>query len=81
MIRECFPSYGPTSHQWCKYILRFREQWSSAWVMNHYIVGMVSTQLVESTNSVLRGFLQPNHNLVEFFPHFDWMLRSRREAE
>ncbi|CAN1790508.1 hypothetical protein LINPERHAP1_LOCUS18850, partial [Linum perenne] len=42
---------------------------------------MVSTQLVESTNSVLRGFLQPNHSLVEFFPHFDRMLRSRREAE
>ncbi|CAN1120733.1 Protein FAR-RED IMPAIRED RESPONSE 1, partial [Linum perenne] len=71
MIRECFPSYGPTGHKWCKYIRRFREQWSSAWVRNHYTAGMVSTQLVESTNSVLRGFLQPNHSLVEFFPHFD----------
>ncbi|CAN1124904.1 hypothetical protein LINPERPRIM_LOCUS31359, partial [Linum perenne] len=81
MLRECFPSYGPTGHQWCKYIRRFQEQWSSAWVRNHYTAGMVSTQLVESTNAVLLGFLQTDHNLVEFSPNFDWMVCSRREVE
>ncbi|CAN1128522.1 Protein FAR-RED IMPAIRED RESPONSE 1, partial [Linum perenne] len=68
MLREYFPSYGPTGHQWCKYIRRFREQWSSAWVKNHYTTGMVSNQLVDCTNAVLWGFLQSDHNLVDFPP-------------
>ncbi|CAN1130765.1 Protein FAR-RED IMPAIRED RESPONSE 1 [Linum perenne] len=71
MIKECFPWYGPEGHPWCAYILRFRTQWSSAWVRMHYTAGMVSTQLVESCNAVVRGFLKPNISVIDFFPHFE----------
>ncbi|CAN1146190.1 Protein FAR1-RELATED SEQUENCE 5 [Linum perenne] len=71
MIKECFPGHGASGHRWCDYILRFRTQWSSAWVMNHYTAGMVSTQLVESCNAVVRGFLKANISMIDFFPHFE----------
>ncbi|CAN0872203.1 Protein FAR-RED IMPAIRED RESPONSE 1 [Linum grandiflorum] len=71
MLRECFPYGGVTGHQWLEYIVKFRTQWSSAWVSNHYTAGMRSTQLVESCNSTVRDFLSADKTIVEFFPHFE----------
>ncbi|CAN0838684.1 Protein FAR1-RELATED SEQUENCE 5 [Linum grandiflorum] len=42
---------------------------------------MRSTQLVESCNSTVRGFLSPDKTIVEFFLHFERLLQSRRRAE
>ncbi|CAN1144476.1 hypothetical protein LINPERHAP2_LOCUS14121, partial [Linum perenne] len=42
---------------------------------------MVSTQLVESCNAVVRGFLKANISMIDFFPHFERMVDSRRRAE
>ncbi|CAN1158689.1 Protein FAR1-RELATED SEQUENCE 5 [Linum perenne] len=81
MIKEFFPNGGEWGHKWCKFIHGFRKQWSSAWVKNHYTAGMVSTQLVESCNATVRGFLTADKTMVEFFPHFDRMVESRRRAE
>ncbi|CAN0859230.1 Protein FAR1-RELATED SEQUENCE 5 [Linum grandiflorum] len=67
--------------QMIRKIVKLREKWSSAWVKNHYTAGMVSTQLVESCNATVRGFLNHGMSLIDFFPHFERMLRSRRAAE
>ncbi|CAN1187134.1 Protein FAR1-RELATED SEQUENCE 7 [Linum perenne] len=66
MIKDCFPGYGLEVHSRCAYILRFHTQWSSAWVRMHYTKGMVSTQLVESCNVVVWGFLKPNMSVTDF---------------
>ncbi|CAN0883745.1 hypothetical protein LINGRAHAP2_LOCUS14626 [Linum grandiflorum] len=42
---------------------------------------MVSTQPAESCNATIRGFLSHGMSLIDFFPHFERMLSSRREAE
>ncbi|CAN0839663.1 Protein FAR-RED IMPAIRED RESPONSE 1 [Linum grandiflorum] len=81
LIKECFPSGGRTGHKWLQYIHPYRQQWSSAWVKNHYTAGMVSTQLVESCNGIIRGFLSADKTIIDFFPHFDRMVESRRRAE
>ncbi|CAN0884289.1 hypothetical protein LINGRAHAP2_LOCUS14796 [Linum grandiflorum] len=42
---------------------------------------MVSTQLVVSCNATVRGFLGHGMSLIDFFPHFERMLRIRRESK
>ncbi|CAN0893439.1 Protein FAR1-RELATED SEQUENCE 5 [Linum grandiflorum] len=81
LIKECFPSGGRTGHKWLEYIHPYRQQWSSAWVKNHYTTGMVSTQLVESCNGIIRGFLSADKTIIDFFPHFVRMVESRRRVE
>ncbi|CAN0903132.1 Protein FAR1-RELATED SEQUENCE 5, partial [Linum grandiflorum] len=71
MMQEFFPSYGEVGHPWCQKIVKLREKWSSVWVKNHYTAGMVSTQLVESCNATVRGFLSHDISLVDFFTHFE----------
>ncbi|CAN0905286.1 Protein FAR1-RELATED SEQUENCE 3 [Linum grandiflorum] len=70
-IREFFPSSGEGGHPWCQKIIKLREKWSSAWVKNHYTNRMVSTQLVESCNTTIRGFLSHGKSLIDFFKHFE----------
>ena len=38
-----------------------------------------TTQLSESFNAFLRGFLQPDHSLVQFFSHFNIMVHRMRD--
>ncbi|CAN0891959.1 hypothetical protein LINGRAHAP2_LOCUS17268 [Linum grandiflorum] len=42
---------------------------------------MVSTQLVESCNGIIRGVLSADKTIIDFFPHFDRMVESTRRAE
>ncbi|CAN0829130.1 Protein FAR-RED ELONGATED HYPOCOTYL 3 [Linum grandiflorum] len=70
-MREFFPTSGEGGHPWCQKIVKLHEKWSSAWVKNHYTAGMVSTQLVESCNATVRGFLSHGMSLIDFFPHFE----------
>ncbi|CAN0905838.1 hypothetical protein LINGRAHAP2_LOCUS23894 [Linum grandiflorum] len=42
---------------------------------------MVSTQLVESCNRIICGFLSADKTIIDFFPHFDRIIESRRRAE
>ncbi|CAN0899106.1 hypothetical protein LINGRAHAP2_LOCUS20070 [Linum grandiflorum] len=80
-MREFFPSSGEGGYPWCQKNVKLREKWSSTCVKNHCTAGMVSTQLVESCNATVRGFLSHGMSLIDFFPHYERMLRSRRETE
>ncbi|CAN0875542.1 Protein FAR1-RELATED SEQUENCE 5 [Linum grandiflorum] len=81
MIEACFPNSAPNGHPWLSYIHKFRRQWSSAWVKDHFTCGMRSSQLSESLNSNLRGYLQSKDNLHTFFTRFQDMLDDKREFE
>lgn len=78
MLKLCFPN---GSHPWIKKIYRLRTQWSSAWLRQCYTAGMRSTQLAESVNGSVRGYLQSDHRLYDFFLHFDRMISTKRNAE
>ncbi|CAN0904531.1 Protein FAR1-RELATED SEQUENCE 5, partial [Linum grandiflorum] len=81
MIATTFPGKGPGGHPWLERILKVREQWSSAWVDNHRTCGMRSSQLSESLNASLRGFLDTKSNLACFFLEFSRMLSGKRTEE
>ncbi|CAN1162190.1 Protein FAR1-RELATED SEQUENCE 5 [Linum perenne] len=81
MIDKCFPGKGPDGHSWLVYIHKFRKQWSSVWVKNNFICGMRSSQLSESLNSNLRGYLHSKDNLSTFFTQFQRMLDNKRADE
>ncbi|KEH16089.1 hypothetical protein MTR_0337s0060 [Medicago truncatula] len=42
-------------------------------------IGPKTTQLSESCNAFLRGFLQPDHSLVRFFSHFNIVVQRMRD--
>lgn len=79
MIENCFPT-GDV-HRWLTRALKLKEKWSSPWLKQHFTAGMWSTQLSESTNAVLRGYLQADHNILQFFTHLERVVASRRAAE
>ncbi|KAL7263244.1 hypothetical protein ACSBR1_001424 [Camellia fascicularis] len=43
--------------------------------------GMRSTQLSESPNGTLRGYLKGGHNIVQFFTHFNRIVVDKRYEE
>lgn len=80
MKERCFPGDRPLPN-WLEKAYGIREQWSSAWVRQHFTAGMKSSQLSESTNAVLRSYLQPDNNILQFLGHFGRVVASRRAAE
>ncbi|XP_028060803.1 protein FAR1-RELATED SEQUENCE 5-like [Camellia sinensis] len=49
--------------------------------MNSWAVGMSTTQLSESFNAFLKDYLNCDHNLMEFFMHFERVLYKKRYKE
>ncbi|CAN0916936.1 Protein FAR-RED IMPAIRED RESPONSE 1, partial [Linum grandiflorum] len=68
-------------HPWLVRLHKLRQQWSSAWVNNNRTCGMRSSQLSESCNASLRGFLDTKSNLPCFFREFWRMLSGKRTEE
>ncbi|CAN0875653.1 Protein FAR1-RELATED SEQUENCE 9 [Linum grandiflorum] len=81
MIATTFPGEDHGGHPWLERIYKFHEQWSSAWVDNNRTCGMRSSQLSESFNASLRGYLDTKNNLPSFFREFARMLGGKREDE
>ncbi|CAN1838071.1 Protein FAR1-RELATED SEQUENCE 5, partial [Linum perenne] len=80
-IEKHFPGKGEFGHPWLQFIHKFRQQWSSAWVNNHFTCGMRSSQLSETLNSNLRKFLDTKCNLHQFFTQFNRLLQGKRADE
>ncbi|XP_028082883.1 protein FAR1-RELATED SEQUENCE 5-like [Camellia sinensis] len=49
--------------------------------MNSWAAGISSTQLSESFNAFLKDYLNCDHNLMEFFMHFERVLYDKRYKE
>ncbi|CAN1223326.1 Protein FAR1-RELATED SEQUENCE 5 [Linum grandiflorum] len=81
MISSTFPGETDGGHPWLVRLHKLRHQWSSAWVDNNRTCGMRSSQLSESCNASLRGFLDTKTNLPCFFREFARMLSGKRTDE
>ncbi|KAF5940655.1 hypothetical protein HYC85_021822 [Camellia sinensis] len=60
---------------------RKREQWAHVYMKWVFTGGMRSTQLSESLNGTLRGYLKGDHNIVQFFTHFNRIVVDKRYEE
>ncbi|CAJ2668600.1 unnamed protein product [Trifolium pratense] len=79
MMKNCFDGRPISDWTWLVQTHRNRMHWSSAWVKSHFTAGLKTTQLRESFNAFLRGFLQLDHSLVQFFSHFNVMVQRMRD--
>ncbi|CAL5390336.1 unnamed protein product [Camellia sinensis] len=58
-----------------------KEKWGWPYIMNSWAAGMSTTQLSESFNAFLKDYLNCDHNLMEFFKHFERVLYEKRYKE
>ncbi|CAL5426431.1 unnamed protein product [Camellia sinensis] len=73
--------YGVYNNTWLRSIFELKEKWVRAYVKWGWSAGMKSTQLSESLNADLKDCLRSDHNLVQFFTHFERMLNENRYKE
>ena len=58
-----------------------REKWTHVYMKWSFNAGMRSTQLSESLNAKLKKHLKSDHNIVQFFTHFDQVVLDKRYNE
>ncbi|KAG5546375.1 hypothetical protein RHGRI_018528 [Rhododendron griersonianum] len=73
--------YNLRGNTWLQRIFDLREKWARPYVRWAWSAGMNSTQLSESFNSDLKDYLRSDHNLVQFFTHFERLLDEKRCKE
>ncbi|KAI8564273.1 hypothetical protein RHMOL_Rhmol03G0168700 [Rhododendron molle] len=73
--------YNLRSNAWLQRIFDLREKWARPYTRWAWSAGMKSTQLSESFNSDLKDYLRSDHNLVQFFTHFERLLDEKRYKE
>ncbi|GAU44928.1 hypothetical protein TSUD_91310 [Trifolium subterraneum] len=79
MMKNCFNGRPTSDFKWLVQTHGNHIHWSPAWVKSHFTAGLKTTQLSESFNAFLHGFLQPDHSLVQFFSHFNMMVQRMRD--
>ncbi|CAL5335346.1 unnamed protein product [Camellia sinensis] len=78
---EMLDKYEVRDNHWLKLTFGVKEKWGWPYVRNAWGAGMSSTQLSESFNAFLKDFIQSDHNLMQFFMHFDRVLSEKRYKE
>ncbi|XP_024198629.2 protein FAR1-RELATED SEQUENCE 5-like [Rosa chinensis] len=73
--------YGARDNTWLSSIYDLRQKWGFPYVKRAWSAGIRSTQLSESFNSALKKYLDSDHNLSEFFTHYERMVANKRYKE
>ncbi|XP_028082886.1 protein FAR1-RELATED SEQUENCE 5-like [Camellia sinensis] len=73
--------YDARNNHWLEQIFGVKEIWGWPYIMNSWAAGMSTTQLSKSFNAFLKDYLNCDHNLMEFFMHFEMVLYDKRYKE
>jgi zinc finger SWIM domain-containing protein 3 len=73
--------YDARENKWLIGIFQLKEKWAQAYVKRTFTVGMRSTQLSERFNCDLKDCLQTDLNILEFFTHFERVVKQKRDKE
>nr|XP_011468393.1 PREDICTED: protein FAR1-RELATED SEQUENCE 5-like [Fragaria vesca subsp. vesca] len=73
--------YNVYGDEWFKRIFEVRRKWAYAYVRGQWCARLQTTQISESINGDLKDYLQSDHNLVEFFKHFERVVNDKRYKE
>ncbi|KAI8533284.1 hypothetical protein RHMOL_Rhmol11G0285600 [Rhododendron molle] len=73
--------YDLNENMWIKKTWGLREKWAHAYLKLSFIAGMRSTQLSESLNAKVKKYVKFDHDIVQFFTHFDRLVMEKREEE
>ncbi|XP_028058968.1 protein FAR1-RELATED SEQUENCE 5-like [Camellia sinensis] len=78
---QMLDKYDAFDNHWLEQTFRVKEKWGWPYIMNSWAAGMSATQLSESFNAFLKDYLNCDHNLMEFFMHFERVLYKKRFKE
>ncbi|XP_028108771.1 protein FAR1-RELATED SEQUENCE 5-like [Camellia sinensis] len=73
--------YNLQENLWIKKTWELREKWAHVYMKLVYTARMRSTQLSESLNAELKRHLKVDHNIVQFFTHFNRVVMDKRSEE
>ncbi|KAK0596973.1 hypothetical protein LWI29_020610 [Acer saccharum] len=73
--------YNLHENDWFKRTFEVRKKWAYTYVRWTWSARLKSTQVSESINSDLKDYLQSNHDLVQFFKHFERVLNDKHYKE
>ncbi|XP_058202357.1 protein FAR1-RELATED SEQUENCE 1-like [Rhododendron vialii] len=66
---------------WMKKTWDIRKKWAHVYMKWSFTTGMRSTQLSESLNAKIKKFVKFDHDIVQFFTHFDRLVMEKRDNE
>lgn len=73
--------YDLSENMWIKKTWGLREKWAHAYLKLSFTAGMRSTQLSESLNAKVKKYVKFDHDIVQFFTHFDRLVMEKRDEE
>ncbi|KAF7844218.1 protein FAR1-RELATED SEQUENCE 5-like [Senna tora] len=68
-------------NMWMQDLFRKKEKWASVYGRYTFSAGATSTQLSESLNGRLRGYMKSTFNVFDFFKNFERLLKDMRYKE
>nr|XP_027122185.1 protein FAR-RED IMPAIRED RESPONSE 1-like [Coffea arabica] len=69
------------NNKWLSGLYRIRDKWARCMMKERWTSGMRSTQLSESLNAAIKNHLKLDHDLVQFFRHFNPVVDEKRHNE
>ncbi|XP_027109337.2 protein FAR1-RELATED SEQUENCE 5-like [Coffea arabica] len=68
-------------NEWLSGLYRICDKWTRCMMKENLTTGMRSTQLSESLNAAIKNYLKLDHDLVQFFRHFNRVVDEKRNNE
>nr|XP_027122340.1 protein FAR1-RELATED SEQUENCE 5-like [Coffea arabica] len=69
------------NNEWLSELYKIRDKWARCMMKERWTAGMRSTQLSESLNAAIKNHLKLDHDLVQFFRHFNRVVDEKRYNE
>ncbi|XP_028803394.1 protein FAR1-RELATED SEQUENCE 5-like [Neltuma alba] len=73
--------YDLRQNKWLQDLFEKREKWASVYGRHAFCAGATITQLSESFNGRLRGYMKPTLNVLGFFRNFERLIEDMRYKE
>nr|XP_027064410.1 protein FAR1-RELATED SEQUENCE 5-like [Coffea arabica] len=69
------------NNEWLSGLYKIRDKWARCMMKKKWTAGMRNTQLSESLNAAIKNHLKLDHDLVQFFRHFNRVVDEKRHNE
>ena len=70
--------YDQHDNNWLSLTFEVRKKWGWPYVRSTWDARMSNTQISESFNAFLKNYISFDHNLTQFFMHFERVLNDKR---
>ncbi|XP_027150267.1 protein FAR1-RELATED SEQUENCE 5-like [Coffea eugenioides] len=69
------------NNEWLSGLYKIRDKWARCMMKERWTAGMRSTQFSQSLNAAIKNHLKLDHDLVQFFRHFNRVVDEKRHNE